>query len=93
LWAALRNRTLVGFKFRRQHPIGVYVVDFACAECKVVLEVDGESHLDNRRYDEQRTKEIELEGWLVMRFWNTEVYDEFESVIEAIYRTCLANSS
>ncbi len=90
LWNALRNCALGGFKFRRQHPIGPYVVDFACSKCMLVIELDGESHLSRRKEDEQRTKTIVVEGWLVIRFWNTEVYDDFDSVKEAIYRACVS---
>src|SRR5215207_5775667 len=93
LWAALRNRRLAGFKFRRQHPIGRFTVDFACPECNLVVEIDGESHLENRNQDEQRTKEIEQAGWHVIRFWNTDVYDDFEVVVEAIYRACIERTS
>jgi very-short-patch-repair endonuclease len=88
LWKALRNRALGGCKFRRQHPIGPFVVDFACVECKVVVEVDGETHLSRREDDERRSDFLRTEGWCVLRYWNTEVYDELESVKEAIYRMC-----
>ena len=93
LWKALRNREFAGFKFRRQHPIGAYVVDFACVEAKLIVEIDGESHLSSRREDERRTIMLEAEGWLVLRFWNTEVYDELEPVKEAIYRVCVQRTS
>ena len=89
LWKCLRNRALAGFKFRRQHLIGRYVVDFACPECKVAVEVDGESHLSSRREDEERSRLLELEGWSVQRFWNTEVYEALDSVREAIYQECV----
>ena len=92
LWRALRNRALGGFKFRRQHPVGKYVVDFACVECNIIVEVDGESHLTTKRKDAVRTSFLESEGWCVLRYWNTEVYDELEAVREAIYHQCvLAN--
>src|SRR5262245_41908134 len=88
LWKVLRNRALAGFKFRRQHPVGRYVADFACVECKVILELDGETHLGIGDADRKRTEAMEKGGWLVLRFWNTQVYDELESVKEAIYETC-----
>ena len=93
LWRVLRNRALAGFKLRRQHPIAGYVVDFACVGCKLVVEIDGESHLERRWEDETRTKAIEAEGWRVVRYWNTEVYDELEAVMEAIYRECVGRSA
>jgi very-short-patch-repair endonuclease len=90
LWKALRNRALGGFKFRRQHPIGPYIVDFACVECKLAIELDGLRHLLRNEADQDRTTFLETAGWCVMRFWNTVVYDDFEPVREAIYRQCMA---
>ena len=87
-WKAVRNRALGGFKFRRQHPIGPYVVDFTCIACKVVVELDGETHLTSRRTDTKRAQILESAGWRVLRFWNSEVYDELEMVKEAVYATC-----
>jgi len=89
LWKALRNRALAGFKFRRQHPIGPYLVDFACVECRLVIEVDGQSHLAPKTVDKERSRSIPDAGWLVIRFWNTEVYEDIEPVKEAIYRECV----
>jgi len=89
LWKALRNRTLGRLKFRRQHPIGPYVVDFACVACKIVVELDGESHLRPRAAHPVRTRFLEAQGWRVLRYWNTEVYDDLEAVKEAIYQKCL----
>ena len=93
LWNELRDRQLGGFKIRRQHPVGAYVADFACVECMVVIEIDGESHLGKRREDLERTRVIEDLGWDVVRFWNTEVYDESDSVKEAIYRKLMEKTS
>jgi very-short-patch-repair endonuclease len=92
LWKALRNRALGGFKFRRQHPLGPYVADFACVACRVVVELDGETHLSSTRADADRTAFLEREGWHVLRVWNTEVYDELEGVKEAIYQLCVRGS-
>jgi len=89
LWKALRNRALAGFKFRRQHPIGPYIVDFACVECHRVIEVDGQSHLAVKIVDKERSRFIADAGWHVIRFWNTEVYEDIEPVKEAIYRECV----
>lgn len=88
LWRILRNRALTGFKFRRQHPIGPYFADFACVKTKVIVEADGESHLARNRQDAARTRFLEAAGWLVLRFWNTKIYDDIESVKEMIYQTC-----
>jgi very-short-patch-repair endonuclease len=76
LWSLLRGRRLIRRKFRRQHPIGIYVVDFACPTARLVVEVDGPSHdrADQRAFDQQRTEYLEREGWRVMRFKNEDVY-------------------
>src|SRR5262245_49654783 len=88
LWKALRNRALAGFKFRRQHPIGPYIVDFASVACKVIVEADGESHVEAKEADEKRTMFLADQGWHVLRFWNSDVYDDLDSVKEAIYCAC-----
>lgn len=92
LWKALRNRALGGFKFRRQHPIDPFIVDFACLSCNLVVEVDGETHLSSSGRDMKRTRFLKTAGWHIIRFWNTEVYDELEAVIEAIYQACVKRS-
>jgi adenine-specific DNA-methyltransferase len=89
LWRELRSRRFAGYKFRRQHPIGPFYADFACHECKVLLEVDGETHLGDEEDDGRRTAYLREQGWLVIRFWNTEVFDEREAVLEAIYQACM----
>ena len=89
LWQSLRNRALAGFKFRRQHPIGNYVVDFACVEVKLAVELDGVSHLVRKSADKERAQFLKSAGWSVIQFWNTEVYDDLEPVREAIYRACV----
>ena len=89
LWRQVRGRRFMGFKFRRQHPIGPYFADFVCHECKLILELDGESHLGQEVPDSLRTDYLQTHGWLVLRFWNNQMYDELESVLEAIYQTCM----
>ena len=71
LWRILRSRQLEGFKFRRQHSIGRYVVDFVCLERKVVIEVDGGHHAERFEADSERTKYLESEGFRVIRLWNS----------------------
>ena len=93
LWAALRGRAMGGFKFRRQYPVAGFVADFACAECSLIVEIDGESHLARSDEDKARTEKIEAAGWKVLRFWNTEVYEHFDAVKEAIYRECELRST
>ena len=80
LWFALRNRSVAGLKFRRQFPLGCYVVDFICLESRLVIELDGESHEGRIEYDAQRTRYIESLGYRVFRVTNEEVLQDVESV-------------
>lgn len=82
LWAALRNRQLLDFKFRRQATIGLYVVDFLCIEAALVIELDGGQHEPDR--DSNRTAFLNGRGLSVLRFWNHEVIENFNGVIDAI---------
>ena len=85
LWKYLRKRQIGGHKFRRQHIIGNYIVDFVCLKKKLVIELDGGQHKNNIEYDTQRTKYLKLEGFKVIRFWNNQVLNEIEGVLETIY--------
>ena len=85
LWNALRNRQISGKRFRRQVPIGPYIVDFVCFENKLVIEVDGGQHAQNEHYDANRTAWLEAEGFKVIRFWNNQVLVEKEAVKESIF--------
>ena len=85
LWIHLRNRQLAHCKFRRQHVIGPYIVDFVCLEKALILEIDGGQHADNVTYDENRTLYLESRGYKVIRFWNNEVLSEIEAVLSIIY--------
>ena len=84
LWMRLRNRQLAGCKFRRQVPIGKYIVDFVCFERKMVIEVDGGHHQEQARYDTDRTTWLESQGFQVLRFWNHEVLTDTAAVQEAL---------
>ena len=86
LWRRLRNRQLDGVKFRRQHPVGPYIVDFYCHEANLAIELDGSGHQDPGQADYDRTRSAELQsmGITVIRFWNLEVRDNIEGVIAAI---------
>ena len=92
LWQQLRAARLNGHKFRRQLPIGRYIVDFVCFEARLIVEVDGGQHADQQRYDTQRTAWLEAQGFRVLRFWNTEVLGHVETVKEMIARACAAES-
>jgi len=85
LWRHLRNRQANGWKFRRQHVIGQYIVDFACLERKLIIELDGGQHAGQVGYDKARTAFLESKGFRVMRFWNNTVLAETNAVLEAIY--------
>ena len=86
LWSLLRHRQLKGKKFRRQHAIAGYVVDFYCHECKVAVEVDGSVHLnkESREYDKSRTAFLNEIGINVLRFWNEEVLRNSTTVLQKI---------
>jgi very-short-patch-repair endonuclease len=86
LWHRLRHREL-GFKFRRQMPIAGYIADFACPAARIVIELDGGQHGSDEaeRRDLTRTAEIERRGFRVLRFWNHEVIEQLDEVIETIW--------
>lgn len=84
LWGQLRDRRLGGLKFRRQHPLGPYVVDFCCAGRALVVEVDGSGHLDREAADAARTDWLEQQGYRVLRVWNHEVRRAMPVVLQAI---------
>jgi very-short-patch-repair endonuclease len=86
LWEALRRKKLHGFHFRRQHPVGRFIADFYCSACKLVIEIDGEIHNEQSEYDAARTEEMESYGYQVIRFQNQQVFDDLDSVLEAIYQ-------
>jgi very-short-patch-repair endonuclease len=80
LWSRLRNKQLDGFRFRRQQPIGPYVVDFYCSDASLIVEVDGGQHDANQARDAVRTKWLEDQGYRVLRFWNNDVLANTEGV-------------
>ena len=85
MWSALRDRRLLRYKFRRQHPVGDFIVDFACTEYQLVIEVDGGQHSENAG-DTTRTAWLQSQGWRVLRFWNNDVLSNTNGVIETILR-------
>ena len=88
LWQRLRNRQLNGAKFRRQHPIGSYIADFFCLDARLIVELDGSQHGEEyeRQPDERRTEYLESQGYRVLRFWNEEVLDNIDGVLETIVK-------
>jgi very-short-patch-repair endonuclease len=86
LWEALRNRRLGDFKFVRQHSVGPYFADFACRDCKLIVEVDGATHGSNTEVsnDERRSTYLREQGFHVLRFWNDDVYAGLPDMCDAI---------
>ena len=84
LWRELRNRRFAGAKFRRQQPLDWYIADFFCAEARLVIELDGDSHMGKEERDALRQAYIESHDLRVIRFWNFEVYDELVWVLDSI---------
>ena len=92
IWYLLRGRHLVGFKFRRQHPIGPYVVDFVCLEQKLVIELDGGQHASDPN-DLRRDAFLQRNGFRVLRFWNNEALSHTAAVCESILRAASVTPS
>ena len=84
LWRLLRGRRLAGAKFRRQHPLGPYVVDFFCEEARLVVEADGRHHVGAPEHDIVRDRWFLAAGIIVLRFWNQQILDEPEAVLRRI---------
>ena len=86
LWTRLRRQQIEGIKFRRQHPIGPYIADFASLSQQIVIEVDGWTHSTDqeRAYDARRTKFMEERGWTVFRIENSDIYDDEDRVLDYI---------
>lgn len=88
LWQFLRKKSIDGLKFRRQYPIGNYIVDFICNEKKLIIEVDGGQHNEaqNIAYDKERTEFLENKGYKVIRFWNSDIDNNIEGVYQEILK-------
>ena len=84
LWRHLRNHQLHGYQFRRQEPIGKYIVDFLCYRRRLAVELDGGQHQEQADYDNERTRWLKSRGFKVIRFWNDDVLKETDGVLEAI---------
>lgn len=86
LWRRLRLRQLEGYKFRRQVPLGPFIVDFLCLEANLVIELDGGQHVEAAGYDRNRTSYLQEQGFRVIRFWNGEVLQRTDEVVDEILR-------
>ncbi len=88
LWERLRDRKLGGYKFRRQHPIGPFIADFYCAQARLVVEIDGSVHAEQRERDRARDDLLESWGYHVIRFWNSDVVERLAEVLDEILSVC-----
>ena len=86
LWMRLRDRQLCGAKFRRQHPLGPYIVDFCCPDRGLIVELDGGQHAEQSAGDQIRTSFLEANGYRVVRFWNHDVLEQMEAILEETVR-------
>lgn len=87
LWRYLRSRDFSNFKFRRQSPIGKFIVDFVCFEKKLVIELDGGQHNEQKEVDIKRDNWLRKEGFTILRFWNNEVINNINGVLQVIKQT------
>ena len=84
LWGILRNRSFVAFKFRRQVPMGNYIVDFFCPTANLIIELDGSQHAENER-DQVRQRWLEAQGYRVLRIWNADLFTARDNTLDAIW--------
>ena len=84
IWQRLRFWQINGFKFRRQHPLGNYIVDFVFLEKRLVGEIDGGQHADEREHDRKRDAWLREQGFIVLRFWNSDIVENMEGVLQSI---------
>ncbi|MBN8647718.1 MAG: endonuclease domain-containing protein [Caulobacterales bacterium] len=86
IWNYLKGKKIEGVKFRRQFPIGIYIVDFAAVEIKLIIEIDGATHSsdDRVKYDNARTQFLTSQGWKVIRVWNNDIYNNLNGILQSI---------
>lgn len=87
LWYHLRAHRFMGLKFKRQKPMGRYIVDFVCVERRLIIELDGGQHSEQVEYDQYRDAWLMNQGYVVLRFWNNEIMQQLEGVLERIRNT------
>ena len=87
LWSRLRNRQMAGRKFRRQVPLLGYFADFASLDAKLIIELDGGQHAEQVEADEKRTRALEAVGFIVLRFWNADIFTDLDGVLDTIHAT------
>ena len=91
LWEKLRNKQLDGLRFRCQHPVGSFILDFYCPSRKLVIEIDGDIHQERTEYDSARTSKLEEYGYRVIRFSNERVMNDLQGVLDEIKRVAFAS--
>ena len=89
LWQRIKARRLEGIKFRRQQPIEDFIVDFLSFENRIIIELDGGQHVEDRQKDRERDKLLTKAGFKVLRFWNNEIFENLDGVLERIQQACL----
>ena len=87
MWTWLRKKRFCGKRFRRQQPIGPFIADYYCSEARLIVELDGESHMEKARSDDSRTRWLQQQGFMVLRISDVEVFNNLSSVLEIIERT------
>ena len=93
LWKHLRAHRMGDVHFRNQHAIGNYIVDFCAPRKKLIVELDGSQHLDQKEYDDERTRFFEARGYKVLRFWNNDVMNNIDDVLKAIWSAINENET
>jgi very-short-patch-repair endonuclease len=93
LWYHLRAHRFMDLKFKRQKPIGSYIVDFVCVERMLIVEIDGGQRSEQIEYDQQRDAWLKNQGYIVLRFWNNDVMQQLEGVLEQIRVTAISEPS
>jgi len=89
LWYHLRAHRFMGLKFKRQKPLGCYIVDFICMEQRLIIEIDGSQHAEQAGYDQHRDAWLRNQGYTVLRFWNNEILQQLDEVLERIRLTVI----
>ena len=90
MWSILRNHKFYGLEFKRQYPVGGYIVDFICREKHIIIEIDGGQHNEevNIESDSKRTEYLNSRGYKVYRFWNNDIDNNIEGVYQALFKIC-----
>lgn len=93
LWYHLRAHRFMDLKFKRQKPIGSYIVDFVCVERMLIIEIDGGQHSEQVEYDQRRDTWLRSQGYTVLRYWNNDVMQQLDGVLEQIRLTVISEPS